>query len=59
MGFNLNVHVRSQPMSEIKNSRWRLNRANRQATAMEKAILGAYFWKLMLPINRNRQYIPE
>ena len=24
-----------------------------------KAILGAYFWKLMLRINRNSQYIPE
>ena len=41
----------------IKNSRWRLNWEKGQAAAMDEAILGAYFWKLML--NRNRQYIPE
>ena len=35
-------------------SKWWLNRAKGQATMMEKAILGSYFWKLMLRINRNR-----
>ena len=49
----------SADVSKIKYSRWRLNWAKGQATAMEKAILGVYFWKLMLRINRNRQYIPE
>ena len=49
----------SADLSKIKKSRWRLNRAKDQATAMEKAILGTYVLKLMLRINRNRQYIPE
>ena len=51
--------TRSAHVSKIKNSRWRLNQAKGQATAMEKAILGTYIWKLMFRINRNRQYIPE
>ena len=42
--------------SRIKNSRWRSNGANVQVTEMEKAFLGAYFWKLIFQINRNRQY---
>ena len=37
----------SADVSKIKNSRWRLNRAKGQATAMDKVILGAYFWKMM------------
>ena len=49
----------SADVSKIKNSRWRLNRAKGQATVMEKAILGTYFWKLMFRIYRNRLYIPE
>ena len=46
----------SADVSKTKNSRWRLNRAKGQATAMDKVILGAYFCKMKLrcssPVDR-------
>ena len=40
-------------------SKWRLNKAKAQVTTMGKIFVGACFGKLMLRMNRNRQYIPE
>ena len=42
-----------------RDSKWRLNRAKGQATVMEKGILAAYFWKLMLRINSNRYLVSQ